>query len=516
MTVYAAERLGVFAGETPLVRDIGFSIERGECLALIGGSGSGKSVTCLAPFGLAPLRAAGSARLMGEELIGRPERALRAIRARDAGFVFQQPLTALTPHLSIGAQLAEAWMQAGAPRPERGALTAALERVGIDRAEERLDQFPHRLSGGQRQRVLIAMAIVHRPKLLVADEPTSALDATLRGEVMALLSRLRHEEGLALLLVSHDLASVADHADRILVLNQGRIEESGAASAVLAHPASDYTRALLAATPRLTDPAPTLQDPGGTLIEARNITVSFRRAGWRRGAVVAVADAALSIAAGEAVALVGGSGSGKSTLARAIARIGPVDRGTVLWRGAPLPPRARMTAALRRFMQPVFQDPVASLDPRWRVEDIVAEPLRHLRPELGPAARHARVLEALDEVELGEAYAGRRPASLSGGQAQRVAIARAIASGPELLLLDEATSALDMLVAGRVLALLERLQRTRGLAFLMISHDLAAARRLCHRILVMDGGRIVEEGPADGIISAPRHPATRRLVAASA
>ncbi|WP_157215587.1 ATP-binding cassette domain-containing protein [Flavisphingomonas formosensis] len=515
MTVYAVERLRIFHGETPLVQDVGFAIARGECVALIGGSGSGKSLTCLTPFGLTPMRATGSARLIGEELIGRPERALAGIRARAAGFIFQQPLTALTPHLTIGAQLAEAWMQAGAPRPGRGELTAALARVGLDRPEERLHHHPHRLSGGQRQRVLIAMAIAHRPRLLVADEPTSALDAILRGEMMALLTRLRREEGLALLLVSHDLASVADHADRIVVLNQGRVEESGAAAQLLAAPASAYTRALLAATPRLDDPAPALPAPGETLLAARDVRVSFPRPGWRRGRAVAVENAALSIAEGEAVALVGGSGSGKSTLARAVARIGPADHGTVDWRGTPLPSRTRMTPLLRRLIQPVFQDPVASLDPRWQVADIVAEPLHHLRPELDAAARRDRVMRALGEVELDTGYADRRPNVLSGGQAQRVAIARAIVADPELLLLDEATSALDVLVAGRVLALLERLQRTRGLALLMISHDLAAARRLCHRILVMDDGRIVEEGPTERIIAAPAHPVTQRLVAAS-
>ena len=515
MTVYAVDRLSIFHGDVALVRDVGFEIGRGECLALIGGSGSGKSLTCLTPFGLTPMQARGSARLMGQELIGRPEADLRSIRARDTGFVFQQPLTALTPHLTIGAQLTEAWTQAGAARPSRDELVRTLERVGLDRPAERLAQYPHRLSGGQRQRVLIAMAIAHHPKLLVADEPTSALDATLRGEIMGLLSQLRAEEGLALLLVSHDLASVADHADRILVLNEGGIEEGGTATAILQHPRQPYTRALIAASPRLSDPAPEWPVPGEVLLEARDITVSFPRAGWRAGRTFAVDKAGLSVAAGEGLALVGGSGSGKSTLARAIARIGPIDSGSVTWRGEPIPSRARMTHAFRRLIQPVFQDPVASLDPRWRVGDIVAEPLRHLYPHLSSAERDSRARAALDEVELGGRYAGRRATELSGGQAQRVAIARAIVADPALLLLDEATSALDVLIAGRVLALIERLQRARGLAILFISHDLAVARRLCRRIAVMDAGRIVEEGPADRIIAAPAQAVTKRLVDAS-
>jgi peptide/nickel transport system ATP-binding protein len=528
MTVYAVEELGVAIAGRAIVRDVSFEIGAGECVALVGASGSGKSQTCLAPFGLSPGIATGSARLADKELIGLAEPALRRIRARDAGFVFQQPLTALTPHLRIGRQLAEAWTQAGAPRPSRADLAAALDRVGIERPDERLDQFPHRLSGGQRQRVMIAAAIAHRPRLLVADEPTTALDAALRADILALLARLRAEEGMAMLLVSHDLASVARHADRIVVLNEGRVEESGPAAEILGNPARDYTKALIAASPKLvprrkqepgsgardTGPLPP-QEHNRMLLEARGISVSFRRPGWRRGTFAAVADASLAIPPACGLAIVGGSGSGKSTLARAIARLGPADRGEVLWNGKPLPPRPRMKSAHRRLIQPVFQDPAASLDPMWRVREVIAEPLRHLRPELDADARAKRVAVALEEVGLPPDFAKRRPATLSGGQAQRVAIARALISDPELLLLDEATSALDVLVAGRVLDLLERLREKRGLAILMITHELAVAQRLCRDVIVMDQGRIVETGPIDEVIAAPSHPATRRLVAAS-
>ena len=513
--IYAVDRLAIHAGDTMIVDDVGFSIARGECVALVGASGSGKSQTCLAPFGLSPLTATGAARLNGVELIGTAERDLRRIRGRDTGFVFQQPLTALTPHLTIGAQLNEAWRQAGAPRPDRRALAALLSRVGLDRADERLDQFPHRLSGGQRQRVMIAAAIAHRPKLLVADEPTTALDASLRREVLALLARLRHEDGLALLLVSHDLPAVAAHADRVVVLESGRIAEAGPAGQIFTAPAADYTRALIAASPRLADPPPILPTPGDLLMEAEAIHVSFPRPGWRRGRIAAVDGASVTLRAGEGVAIIGGSGSGKSTLGRAIARIGPMDSGSVAWRGTPLPPRRAMTAAHRQLIQPVFQDPVASLDPQWRVADIIAEPLRHLTQHAS-ADRAALVEQALDEVELGHAFAQRRPAELSGGQAQRVAIARALIAGPQALLLDEATSALDVLVAGRVLDLLERLQRSRGLAILFITHDLAVARRLCGRIAVLDAGRIVEQGVLEEVIARPSHPVTQGLVAASA
>jgi ABC-type glutathione transport system ATPase component len=511
MTVYAVDRLAV----GHVVADVSFAVGAGECVAIVGGSGSGKSQTCLAPFGLSPLAATGSARLLGEELIGLPERDLRRVRATHAGFVFQQPLTALTPHLTIGAQLAEAWTQAGAARPDRGELIALLERVELDRAEERLGQYPHRLSGGQRQRVMIAAAIAHRPRLLVADEPTTALDAPLRADMLALLARLRREEGMALLLVSHDLVAVAGHADRVVVLEQGRMVESGPVRQVLEAPREAYTRTLVAATPRLGDPAPDLPEIGAELLAVDGLGVSFARPSWRRARFAAVADAALTVAEGEGLAIVGGSGSGKSTLGRAIARLGPVDGGVVTWRGRPLPPRAAMTAAERRLIQPVFQDPVASLDPQWRVSDIIGEPLRHLRPDMPAGERRARVMAALAEVELAPGLAEARPAQLSGGQAQRVAIARALVAEPEMLLLDEATSALDVLVAGHVLELVERLQRSRRLAILFITHDLAVARRLCHRIAVMHEGRIVEAGATGDVISRPAHPVTQRLVAAS-
>ncbi len=516
MSVYIVQDLGISIAGKSLVEGVSFAIEPGECLALVGESGSGKSLTCLTPFGLSVGQTTGSVRLNGQELCGASETTRRPIRARDAGFVFQQPLTALTPHLTIGVQLEEAarqaGRQAGRQRPDTDALAAMLDRVSLPDPYGMLKRYPHQLSGGQRQRVMIAAAIAHAPKLLIADEPTTALDASLRHGIMDLIDDLRRETGMAVLLVSHDLASVRGHADRLVVMRHGRMVESGPARQVLDTPKADYAKQLIAAAPRLQSPRPTLPDTGDVLIDARDIRVSFPKPGWRGGRTIAVNGPSLSVHAGEAVALVGESGSGKSTLGRAITRLGPCDAGTVHWSGTALPSRSHMTPVHRKLIQPVFQDPLASLDPRWRVADIISEPLKHLRPDLD-VTKAVRI--ALDEVELGADYADRKPAQLSGGQAQRVAIARALVSEPKMLLLDEATSALDVIVAAQITSLFQRLQRERGLALLFITHELALARLLCHRIAVMDQGQIVEIGDAEALITSPQHAATQRLVSAS-
>ena len=515
MSLYEIRHMAVSIAGQRLVEDVSLTVEAGQCTAIIGASGSGKSLTCLTPFGLTPAVASGTMILDGIDLGSAHASQKRDTRRRLSGFIFQQPLTALTPHLTVGAQLQEATMQAGADRPSRRELARQLERVGLFRADERLDQFPHRLSGGERQRVMIAAAIAHDPKLLVADEPTSALDASLRAEIMALLDELRTEQGLGLLLVSHDLASVEGHADQLVVMDQGRVVESGLASEVLADAREDYTKRLIAATPRLQEPAPELAGPGEILLETRNLGVAFDRPGWRRGKIQALAGASIILRQCESLAIVGGSGSGKSTLGRAIAGIGPVTVGEILWQGTALPERRKRSLAMRSLIQPVFQDPVASLDPHWRVRDIITEPLRNLRPDLTKAEVHEMARQALVDVDLAEDFLGRWPTSLSGGQAQRVAIARAIIASPQLLVLDEATSALDPLVGAEILTLLLRLQGENGLSLLFITHDIAAARRLCHRIAVMEEGLIVETGKMQEVIDHPMHPATQKLIAAS-
>lgn len=489
MSLYAVDRLSVRIGGREVVHDVSFSINAGECVALIGESGSGKSLSSFAPFGLVDgAVVGGSARLNGVELIGQSEGSIRPIRARDVGFNFQQPLNALTPHLTVEQHLAEAC----GVTPNRTTLRNRLAEVGL--SPDLLPRFPHQLSGGQRQRVMIAMAIARSPKLLIADEPTTALDATLREGVMSLIGDLRRTRGLAVLLVSHDLAGVAAHADRVVVLRNGAVGEAGDAATVIAQPQSDYAKALFGAqlvssiSVRRRETSQTVNPIA--LLTATNITVTFPKPGWRGGRFTAVENASLSLVAGEAVAIVGGSGSGKSTLARAIARLGPCDSGTVLWNGVPLLPRRQMMRDHRRHIQPVFQDPQASLDPLWRVIDIVAEPLAHFEPDLSKAERHTRALSALADVELSDEYADRRAAQLSGGQAQRVAIARALVSNPQLLLLDEATSALDALTTQSIVILLQRLRAERRLSLLMITHDEALAAALCDHILVMEAGRL--------------------------
>ncbi len=514
MSLYSLHDLSVEIDGNRLVDGVDLDVEAGQCTAIIGASGSGKTLTCLTPFGLNAGTASGVMTLDGIDLSSATADDMRTARSRVTGFVFQQPLTALTPHLTVGAQLKEAAAQGGISLT-RAQMVQKLERVGLLYADEKLDQFPHRLSGGERQRVLIAAAIVHGPNLLIADEPTSALDASLRGEIMDLLDELRAEQGLGMLLVSHDLASVEGHADHLIVMEHGRIVESRPTAEIINNPKQDYTRRLIAATPRLDEPAPILPETGAVMLETQNVAVEFSKPGWRRGKTRAIAGASITVRESEALAIVGGSGSGKSTLGRAIAGIGPVTSGSISWEGEKLPERRKRSLAMRSLIQPVFQDPVASLNPHWKVADIVAEPLKNLCPELLKPDRLTKVRQALEDVGLDAEYMDRNPTSLSGGQAQRVAIARAMVAEPRMLVLDEATSALDPLVGAEILKLLARLQHENELCIIFITHDIATARRLCHRIAVLEEGCIVESGDMGTVLSSPKTETTRKLVAAS-
>lgn len=516
MSLYGVRGLSLTIGERRIVCDLSFDIAPGQCVALIGESGSGKTLSCLSPFGLSPATCEGSARLGGAELVGADAARLAAIRRRDVGFVFQQPLSALTPHRTVAAQLAEAWRQReGACAPRHDELAGLLATVGLVDPADKLGRYPHQLSGGERQRVMIACAIAHRPKLLIADEPTSALDAELRAATMALLTRLRRERDMGLLLVSHDLRLVAPHADAMLVLHGGETVARGSPAQLERAGGDDYAARLWRAIPSLGDPVPARPVAGAERLRVAGLSLSVPTGGWLGGDRELVTDASFAVHQGETLALVGASGSGKSTIAAAVAGIGAARRsaGAIGWDGAPLADRRSVDQ--RRLIQPVFQDPGTSLDPHWRVSDSIAEPLVHLRPDIAFWGRMGMIKKALQAVRLDGSFADRLPRQLSGGQAQRVALARALVAEPAMLVLDEATSALDPLIAAEMVELLLELQREQGLSMLFVTHDLALARQLAHRIAVLDQGRIVEIQPAEDLVSKPGSDAAKRLVAAS-
>lgn len=515
-----ALRIALPGQASPLVDGITLDLAAGECLALIGASGSGKSLTSTALLGLLPAAAqvGGRIRFADEELVGAAPAVWRRVRGRGIGMVWQDAQASLHPLRRIGAQLCEALGHAGAAA---GPAQAAerLAEVGLDRPRERLRAFAHELSGGQRQRVLIALALAADPKLLIADEATSALDSTVQAQIVALLDRLRRQRGLALLFVSHDLALVGRCADRIAVLHQGCLIEQGPAAQLLAAPAQAQTRALLAArrTPSLTEPAAHPIAP--VLLQVDGLQASHRRPGVlfgpRRPTLHGIS---FSLPAGRTLAIVGESGSGKSTLVRCLLGLHPLDQGRLQVEGRPLDTGvAADRAHLSRTLQLVFQDPGASLDPLWRVADLIAEPLR-LRPAADgvPSPPLAgRVAELLDDVGLDPALAVRYPHALSGGQRQRVAIARALAAEPRCLVLDEATSALDALVQQQILDLLRSLQQRRGLALLFVTHDLELVAGFADEVGVLWQGELVERGPVGEVFARPRHIHTAALLAAS-
>ncbi|MEO8715791.1 MAG: dipeptide ABC transporter ATP-binding protein, partial [Acetobacteraceae bacterium] len=511
MSLLEVENLSVNFGAKCVVRDVSFRLDRGGTLALVGESGSGKSLTALSLLRLLPHGASnptGRITLDGAAMIGARPAVLHRARGDLAGIVFQEPMTSLNPLHRIGRQVAEAITlhRRSGPASLRARVLALLDQAGFPDAAHRLGAFPHQLSGGQRQRVMIAMALANDPALLIADEPTTALDVTIQAQILELLDRQKAARGLALLLITHDLAIVRRHADRVCVMQDGAIVEEGRVEAIFAAPAHPYTRALLAAEPAgRPPPVPADAKP---LLEARGVGVSFtlRRGLLRRsaGAVRAVDGVSLTVREGETVGLVGESGSGKTTLGFAVLRLLPAE-GRIVFAGQDL---ATLDAsALRRLrarMQVVFQDPYGSLSPRMSVGDIVAEGLRVHEPALSARDRAARVAEALAEVGLAPESAERYPHEFSGGQRQRVAIARAIVLKPHLVVLDEPTSARDVSVQAQIVDLLRTLQARHGLGYLFISHDLRVIRALAHRVMVLRDGRVVEEGTADAIFACPR------------
>jgi peptide/nickel transport system ATP-binding protein len=511
---------GTRKGPVTAVDGISFDVAAGETLGLIGESGSGKSATGLAIMNLLDASATRVARgitLDGERLDTLEPRAMNARRGASVAMIFQDPMTALNPVLRIGEQMAEATLaHAEVSRARARALAAeGLGQVGIPDPSSALDAYPHQFSGGMRQRVCIAIALLANPKLIIADEPTTALDTLVQQSVLDLLTRLTRERGAALLLISHNLPLVAHYASRGIVMYRGRIVEQGPMVRLLSAPVDAYTRALVDALPkRRRDPPPSLAPP---VAEARRASITFSSTrGLFRGrrTVAAVVGVDLAVAEGETVALVGASGSGKSTLGRLMLRLHDGDGGAILFGGTDVTrARGRALAALRGAAQMIFQDPYASLNPRQRVLDIVEEPLA-AHGEGHAASRQARALAMLRDVGLAD-HADRLPVQLSGGQRQRVAIARALVRDPRFVVADEPVSALDMTIQKQVLDLWRRLQATRGFACLFISHDLAAVGAIADRIVVMQSGRIVEEGPRDRVLDAPEHPYTKALWAAS-
>ena len=521
MSLVRVDGLNVEFGARRVVEDVSFTLDRGETLALVGESGSGKSLTALSLLQLLPPGAACSGRveLDGVAVIGAPERQLQALRGVAAGMVFQEPMNSLNPLSRIGHQVAEAIsLHRDLPAVAlRERVIEVLSQCGSPDAAFRLEAYPHQLSGGQRQRVMIAMALANDPALLIADEPTTALDVTIQAQILKLLAAQKAARGLALLLISHDLAIVRRYADRVCVMQAGRIVEAGTVERIFGAPRHPYTRMLLAAEPAGT-PRP-LPAGAETLMEARNLRVHFpiRRGLLRRtvGHVRAVDGLDITVRAGETVGLVGESGSGKSTTGFALLRLQEAE-GKIRFQGQDLASLdKRALRRLRAGMQIVFQDPFGSLSPRLTVGEIVAEGLLVHEPRLSRADRQARVAEALEEVGLPPDSAGRYPHEFSGGQRQRIAVARAMVLKPRFVVLDEPTSALDMSVQAQIVDLLRRLQEDHDLGYLFISHDLRVVRALAHRVVVLRQGVVVEEGPAGQIFDHPRHDYTRALMAAA-
>ena len=543
------QNLTVRFGALTAVDGVSFAIAAGEKFALVGESGSGKSITALSILRLVDAGVTtGRIAFEGEDLTSASESAMRGVRGARIGMIFQEPMTALNPLYTVGNQIAEMLERHEAMRPNaaRARAVELLARTGIPDPQRRIDAYPHQLSGGQRQRAMIAMALACKPKLLICDEPTTALDVTIQAQILALLDELQAEMGMALLFITHDLNLVRRFTHRVGVMERGQLVECGPTQAVFAAPQHPYTQRLLASRPgRLVQP---VTSNAAVSLSAEKVSVDFpiRTGWWRTQAFHAVREATLTLRRGQTLGIVGESGSGKTTLGMALLALQPLASGAVMLEPAQpgdgnlaeatAPGRGSAAVsgqairldqadtdtlrAVRRRMQVVFQDPFASLSPRMTIGQIVGEGLALHAPELTPAEREQRVLAALDEVGLSErhgvpAVLPRYPHEFSGGQRQRIAIARVLVLQPEIVVLDEPTSALDVSVQQQVLGLLAELQRRRGLSYIFISHDLAVIRAMAHRVIVMRGGEIVEEGEAEDVFASPAQAYTRELLAAA-
>ena len=541
--------LHIAFGDHAVVKGVNLQLAAGEKLALVGESGSGKTLTALSLLGLIPdARVSGSAMLAGTDLLALRGEAQRAVRGADVAMVFQEPMTALNPLMTIGQQIAEVIELKKALSHDAAMLAAIdlLASTGLPEPAQKARAYPHQLSGGQRQRVVIAMALAASPKVLLADEPTTALDVSLRGQILDLLADKQREYGMAVLLITHDLQLVRRFADRIAVMEKGVLVEQGRVADVFATPQHPYTRKLLdsrplrdvggdgvagadgaLALPVAADAATATATPTATAMSVHDLGVSYpvplpgMRGWFKRGRFVALQGVHFELPAGRTLGVVGESGSGKSTLALAalnlVAFSGRVEVGGQAWSK-----QAQANRRQRRHVQVVFQDPFSSLSPRMTVEQIVGEGLLVHAPHLSAAQRQHKVLEALTSVGLlngADASAlqwiNRYPHEFSGGQRQRLAIARALVVEPDVIVLDEPTSALDVTVQKQVLTLLQRLQRERGLSYLLITHDMDVIRAMAHEVCVLKNGQVVEAGPWEHVLGAPQHPYTQTLVAAS-
>jgi oligopeptide/dipeptide ABC transporter ATP-binding protein len=515
MSLLEVKGLTVRHGGKTVVDNLSFDLGRGESLGVVGESGSGKSQTVLALLGLLPedAQVEGSVRFDDQELLGAGEATLNRIRAMRIGIVFQDPLLALNPYVSVGRQLCYILARHGLAtgKDAEARVIGMLRRVGLPDAERQYRAYPHQLSGGMRQRVMIAAALIAEPDLLIADEPTTALDVTVQAQVLELLEELR--ESTALLLITHDLGVIAGHCKRMVVLRNGRLVEQGTTRDVFASPQDAHTAALIKAAPRLTSAPAPQANAGEVLLSVDDAVVEFAERG--RGRMRAVRGVGLEVAEGETLAIVGESGSGKSSLVRAVLGLVPMHSGRVTFSGKRVAARIQKRArSIRRDLQLVFQDPAGSLNPRMRVASIVGEPLLVHEPGMPVGKRLERVTAVLAELGLGEDFLARYPHQLSGGEAQRVALARALILRPKVLVCDEAVAALDGTVRDHILAELRKVQLSRGLSIIFIAHDLAVVREISHRVLVMYMGKLVEVAGRDALFSSPRHPYTQALLEA--
>ncbi|QTD46867.1 dipeptide ABC transporter ATP-binding protein [Ottowia testudinis] len=506
------------------VREVSFELRAGEILCIVGESGSGKSVSANAIMGLLPSHlkpSAGRISFQQQDLLTLDEEALRELRGRAIGMVFQEPMSALNPVMRVGDQIAEVMAVHGAypGAARRQRVLELLELVGLPDPPSLQHAHPHRLSGGQRQRVMIAMALALEPAVLIADEPTTALDVTTQAQLLALIQRIQAAKGMGVMFITHDFGVVADIADRVAVMEKGLLVEQGPAQQVLNHPQHPYTQRLIAAVPaRGTGASGGMPAIPAPILEVKNLRKTYRSGGgWLapRRIVHAVDDVSFTVPRGHTLGIVGESGSGKSTIGKCLLRLTGIDGGQLLFEGQDIAPlKAHEFRPLRRHLQMVFQDPFASLNPRHTVgRSIAAGPLANGVPA---AEAEQRARELLRLVELDESAYDRYPHAFSGGQRQRVGIARALALNPKLLVADESVSALDVSVQAQILKLLQDLQQRLQLSMVFITHDLRVAAQICHDIVVMHQGRIVERGAPEQVFDAPQHPYTQRLVGAIA